>query len=619
MHLGFSAGCAPRELPIEAIDAGTRSDARATADGAFPEGSVVCNGTLCDDDDPCTVEECVDRTRCVHLNAPTLCRCAPGCVAHASGADGGPFILEDASADGAPSSSAIIPAPGGGLTTEASLTDEDYLWVPNTGESTLSKWSARNRVELARYRVGLASGECRGRCCWENNCNMPSRTVVDGRGDAYVASRGFMMQGTVTKVAAERRDCLDRNGNGMIDTSTGPTNVLPYGDDECVLWTAPVGSVGATLRSLAIDRGDEDQRDGYVWVGACANPPGAGNQGLWKLDPRTGSVLRAVPFAACAYGAVVTPDGTLWQHSLNRGITPVNPYSGTVGPMVRLPTNLARGCAGGSYGITADLRGRLWLSGTSCADTLGYDPRTQSWTRVNLRPFGATIAGLGVTVAPSGRLWIPAIAMSSTLFSWDGDDFVRNGTLPASAVTQHTLDGLNTSTWRPSALGATRDGALWLAFYNPNSPLLRFDPATRALERISGPNQVYTYTDFTGGVRRLLLGRGVYSETIDTGCPNPTFAELTWDAETPENTALTFSMRTSATRDALDSASIVALAVAPADAPPVDLSDRLRVAGVSAPGRYVRLSVAFTPSATPLGAPVLRALTLAWRCLNGPG
>ena len=77
-------------------------------------------------------------------------------------------------------------------------------------------------------------------------------------------------------------------------------------------------------------------------------------------------------------------------------------------------------------------------------------------------------------------------------------------------------------------------------------------------------------------------------------------------------------MRTSATRDALDSASIVALAVAPADAPPVDLSDRLRVAGVSAPGRFVRLSVAFTPSAAPLGAPVLRALTLAWRCLNGP-
>ena len=65
---------------------------------------------------------------------------------------------------------------------------------------------------------------------------MPSRVVVDGSGDAYVANRGFSMQGTVTKIAANIDDCVDRNGNGMIDTSTGST-ALPFDEDECVLWT----------------------------------------------------------------------------------------------------------------------------------------------------------------------------------------------------------------------------------------------------------------------------------------------------------------------------------------------------------------------------------------------
>ena len=31
-------------------------------------------------------------------------------------------------------------------------------------------------------------------------------------------------------------DCVDRNADGMITTSQGPNDVLPWGEDECVLW-----------------------------------------------------------------------------------------------------------------------------------------------------------------------------------------------------------------------------------------------------------------------------------------------------------------------------------------------------------------------------------------------
>jgi streptogramin lyase len=605
--------CAPPPRMYEVLDVTPRDAARTDA----PDARVLtCNGVPCIDDDPCTIEECVDRVRCTHTVAPTLCRCAPGCVDRAQGAadDAGPWSIDASSEAGSP----IVVTDGGSLTVALELEDEDYLWVPNTNESTLSKWDARTRTELARYRVGIAAGECAGRCCWVNNCNMPSRTVVDGRGDAYVASRGFMMQGTVSKIAARRRDCVDRNGNGMIDTSTGPANVLPFNEDECVLWTANVGPLGAVLRSLAIDRGSEDNPNGTPWVGACESITGLNNAGLFQLDPRTGAVLRAVDFDRCAYGAVVTPDGTLWQHSHSRGLTPVNPYSGIVGTFVPLPTTFARGGCVTSYGVTADMQGRLWLSGSACADVLGYDPRSRAWTRVELRSRGATAAGLGITVDSTGRVWVPAAGSPPRVFSWDAEAFVRGSTIAARDVSVIELTSAGAG-WTPSAIGVDRGGALWVASYTLPSPLVRVDLGTSAVERIDGPNRVYTYTDFTGGVRRLLLGSATHNEVIDTQCVAPQYAELRWRAETPPGTSLSFSMRVANSESALATAPVVAVATVPSDVAPADLTARLRAEGIENPGRFARISIAFTPSSAPVGRPTLDALELSWRCPMGPG
>ena len=109
----------------------------------------------------------------------------------------------------------------GGLVVSLEEEDTGYMWLPNTAESTMSKWdpSTAPPRELGRYRVGLPQGECPGSCCWDNGCNMPSRVGIDGSGDAYVANRGFGMQGTVTKIAARIEDCVDRNNNGQIELS----------------------------------------------------------------------------------------------------------------------------------------------------------------------------------------------------------------------------------------------------------------------------------------------------------------------------------------------------------------------------------------------------------------
>lgn len=491
----------------------------------------------------------------------------------------------------------------GGLVVRAETRTGDYVWIPNTAESTVSKWDAVTGRELARYRVGLPSGECRGMCCWANGCNMPSRTAVDGYGDAYVANRGFGMQGTVTKIAADRRDCIDRNRNGMIDTSTGNTP-LPWGEDECVLWTVNVGPSGAVLRAIAIDRGDESSPQGYPWVG------GYNNRVFYKLDPRTGEVITQVTVPVQPYGAVVAADGRLWIGTLSEGATSwIDTRTNAVGPRIEYPRAMRGGCTS-SYGITVDNRGRVWFSGVGCRDAIGLDPRTGQWTRVDLTSF--TRAGRGITADDSGRVWVPVTPSSggSSIAYWDSDRFAPGGTISAGEV---RVISVNPSFQDPSGIGLDRNGNVWLAHLMGNSELFRYNPTSGARDVFLGANRPYVYSDFTGSVRRTVIGTGTYTEDYDAGCDMPTFSRLEWDAVTPPGTSLTFAIRTAETVAALGGAMPVTVAVAPRNSPPVDVAAALRMAGVM-PRRHARVTVTFNPSTMPIASPVLRSLRLIWYC-----
>ena len=81
--------------------------------------------------------------------------------------------------------------------------------------------------------------------------------------------------------------------------------------------------------------------------------------------------IRPVAFNPCAYGEVVTADGTLWEHTLSNGITPVNTMTGAVGTHIPAGVGVAGACKQGSYGITADAQGRVWLSRPSCSANPG--------------------------------------------------------------------------------------------------------------------------------------------------------------------------------------------------------------------------------------------------------
>jgi streptogramin lyase len=594
-----SNGC-EADLRSDAANCGRCGTACTVANGvgqctAGACGLARCNGTF---------QNCDNNLAngCEHDTRLSCNSCDLECRDSSVGGTGRPFTAEGLRG------TAVNPMQGGLVVGGmSSTTVADYLWVVNTAESTMSKWDATGARELARYRVGLSTGECRSLCCYNNGCNMPSRVVVDGVGDAYVASRGFASQGTVTKIAADRSNCVDRNNNGMIDTSTGSSNVLAYGADECVLWTAPVGPVDAVLRAIATDRGDTMNPSGYVWVG------GYNNFGVYRLNPRTGAVLNTFTAAVRPYGMVVTGNGTLWVTTLDgAAMQPFNTTALTAGTSVPYPLSLRGNCRN-AYGLTADGAGRIWLAGWDCRDAIGYNPATNQWTRVDLPGLIGGTAGRGITVDADGRVWL-AYATSSDgpsggLLSWDSNRFAANANIPSTAVTRHTLPGGFSG---PSALGVDRVGNIWLAHYQAPSALVRYTPSSQNAVVLYGANQVYSYSDFTGSVRRTSLAQGSYEETIDLGCDNPVFTTFRWTATTATGTSITFTGRTAATPVALGPATPVTVALAPRDSSPVDLAAAFRAASVTA-ARQFRITVSMQSSET--GAtPVLTSFNLGWRC-----
>jgi hypothetical protein len=506
--------------------------------------------------------------------------------------------------------------PDGMVTTST----DNFLWIVNTAESTVSKWDASVNppLEIAKYRVGLTAGECAGRCCYDNGCNMPSRVAIDGDGNVYVANRAFAYQGTVTKIAASRSNCIDRNGNGVIDTSASRTNVLPFETatrqpaDECVLWTANVGTVDAVLRAITVDRGDVRAPAGYPWVG------GYNNRVFYKLDPRTGETLATVTVPVNPYGAVVTADGRLWVGTLGNGATAsidttVTPP--TASAAIAFPLAQRGGC-GNAYGVTADSSGRIWFSGWSCRDALGYAPGMGpggaggTWSRVDTTMLIDGYAGRGITPGPDGYIYMAGEdggENNSRVVRWLASDHAM-GAIPATRVTRVIQPGLRA----PAGLGFDRNGRMYLSHWGPGVPLVRYDPATMMSTTHAGPNQNYSYSDFTGSVRRTSIPEGSFEYVVDTRCGAPTLTSLRVDADLPAGTTMTITARSAGTVMGLGTAADVPVATLPPNGSPYDLGAAFRSAGITA-AQQVRLTVRMR-AAMDGGIPALRSLNAAWIC-----
>ncbi len=586
--LALGAGC--EEGGIEGIDGGRpnngdviRVDAR-TGDGSTVVRQRCMVDMDCNMAPRCTVGRCAPDRTCGYTLDVGRCECDPDC--HAAGGMSAMDFPEMGRRG------VDWDEPSMGLIVRADSRRGDFLWVPNTGESTLSKWDATTGTEIAKYHVGLAAHRM-------NATNSPSRVVVDGHGNCFVATRGLGVVGVVSKIAGDIRDCVDRNMNGMIETSHSRTEILAPGEDECVLWNTPVGPANGLLRALAIGPGTEDEPGGSVWAGVCGD-----HTGQWRLDWRTGAIVQTFAIPRCMYGAVGTADGNIWYHTPGAGLTPINATTNVVGTFV--PLSGAPAPCTSSYAISADGSGRIWVSDYYSGTAAGYDPALRAWTCMSPATAAGGRAGAGtrgLTVDGMNNIWMPQQGSPFNFYVWPAAAFVPGAVIPGAMVQVRNLG----RAFIDAALGADRAGNMWVLRENE---LIKYDPVMNTHTDYTGPVGTYTYSDFTGAVRRLALREGSYTQDYER-CEMGRWTVLAFDAVTPGTSTLTFRVQTAATAAALTMAPSVTVAVASRDMSPINLADALQMNGMMNL-KFLRLTVDFRPG---MATPVLRSLRVEHRCM----
>jgi hypothetical protein len=461
------------------------------------------------------------------------------------------------------------------------LSKLNLIWVSNTETDMVSKVNTITREELGRYRVGAPD---------------PSRTSVGSDGSAYVGSRNG---GGITKVSSAGENCPDTNGDGVITTSTGPLDVLEWGEDDCVLWFTDLNPYqpeedDPMIRGVAVQANPgktiiEEVADGdpiithipakeFVWVG------GTEAQKLYKLDGDTGEVLIDMPAPVPVYGLAldgrdkISSDGVtsgpyLWISGGYRGDNIghvdtsrcVDSDSCVSEPFCEVecsPTDCKSTCDKAivgryildpvnTYGITVDCKQRIWTGGHSLhggADIKRYDPFAPEDQR--LREVPATPAAHGIAADAVGFVW----------GAHKGDEGVYK-------VDAETLESIELSPISSKGMGVDGRGMIWVIPVDGTSQLHTIEPTddlsgtdTITLAAVTVAGNPYMYSDMTGQQLRLASNEPGYYRQIYGPCQEglvdkTLWQSIEWETELPNETHVLISFRVGETLEELSAAS----------------------------------------------------------------
>jgi len=373
----------------------------------------------------------------------------------------------------------------GDTTTEGSTTglncdemgggDENALsviWIANSAQGTVSKIDTTSGQELGRY---LTRPDGKG---------SPSRTSVNRHGDVAVANRN----GGLTKIVARKEHCVDANKDGELKTSTGPDDILPWGEDECVAWYTEI--LHTDNRPVAWTPGVLNEEtclyeEVNVWTSWSDKTAGSAVVSLFDGDD--GSTIQEVPIPDLPspwpgwhgfYGAAVDSAGNVWLSQL-QGSNP--------SPSWLVRVNLDDFSYDhwsvpdeGGYGMTVTSEGYVWICGRY---TRRFDPETEAWTDVS------TVGGGVHTGGCMG----------------DGDGILYRG----SYAQIHGIDTTTLEVVKTLDVGQAGDDHIWGVAVDFEGKVwgvprngtraYKVDPATGVIElSFQGLVGAYTYSDMTG-------------------------------------------------------------------------------------------------------------------------
>ncbi len=504
--------------------------------------------------------------------------------------------------------------PDGALILNSEEINTDFIWIANTEEGSVSRFSTTpdengDYLEVGRYITGDdrdVSGP--GVPTTRSRLQMdPSRTSVNTLGDVYVGNREWRtygggssgVNGSVTRISVLGEDCPDTNGDGEITTSgfggVAPTTMLPWGEDDCVLWHRDLADSEYDVRQIrAVAAQDVEGPDGellqYVWIGGYATDR------IAKLDGVTGEVLLVTEAPVRPYGFAIDAAGNLWMS------TREGRRIGRLDTTMCSETNLA-GCdedicvgegAGFDdcakqridgtqhtpYGITVDFKQRVWIGG---GDIERYDPSApvgNRWVRVGYGSGGIAIHG----IAADAQGWIWGAGQGSGVIRVNADE-------PAMGEDQSWVAVEGTTGFSNKGMAVDSDGKIWsitrsdrAVVIDPGAGLTEATVDSDVARSIVDP---YTYSDMTGLQLRLATNpRGFYRHVLEL-CEGETAAwgVLRWMAETPAGTRVVFRVVTADTRAELDTlagteSNWISVAAVPGDDPPAAIGTALDAAGV---------------------------------------
>ena len=367
---------------------------------------------------------------------------------------------------------------GGGMNGENEFS---LIWIANSPEGTVSKIDTMTGVELGRYFTGPTNG-----------ADDPSRTSVNLVGDVAVANRA----GGLAKFAAREERCVDADGDGAITTSTGPGNVLPFGEDECLLWHVPLpypeNDNTQGPRPTAWDAGTEQ--------GGCPNDDARVWNGWWfanentayfrRFEGSTGATLDDVvvenyspgqDWGYGPYGGAVDADGNFW-------------VTGLLGPLLRIDAvslDYQRWDVppdSGPYGMGVDANGDPWMVGLETGVITHFDPNSETFD-----PYPTPNGSLrGMMIDRNGHLWAAGNAPCGLVQFDTATRMVINGAVP--------LPGCDT----PVGVSIDVDGFVWAPDQGANLAY-KVDPITYTSTTTTGLVQPYTYSDMTGAGLGLVV------------------------------------------------------------------------------------------------------------------
>lgn len=372
-----------------------------------------------------------------------------------------------------------------------------FIWIANSPNNTVSKVDCKTITEVGRYNV----------------CTDPSRTSVDLEGNVWVACRG---NGYVTKIIADKAKCIDKNGNGIIETST---NSQPIGNDECIKFIVNPNK-GSYARGAAVDK------ENHVWIGYWYT------KSLVRLNANSGATMTDINLGCEPYGLVIDQKGIIWGQGAGCGsLIMVDPTTGIVTKSNTLPS---LSYPAGAYGLNVDKYGRIWVASGNSASV--YDPKTLQWKVVSMQWGG----GRGIASSNDGYIYV-AVDGSGGAVKINGN------------VDPPQTEGFIKGAGNPVGAALDYDGFVWVVNQGGSSAT-KMDPKTMtAVGTVPVGSSPYTYSDMTGytlnyftapkGQYSTVFFGGITSNPITTKQTKQVWQTISAEADLPAGTALRFRLR----------------------------------------------------------------------------